>query len=98
MDGNQKRKGDFGESSTSKKAKNDDFMGVQPSRFESELASLHSSDAGTTSVALDPKTKWKRPPLPAIDPAKDSIEFQQLDVENYIGKYHEQNLNFLLHS
>lgn len=86
MDSNQKRKGDFGESSISKKSKKDDFMGVQPSRFESELASLQYSDVGTTSVVLDPKEKWKRPPLLDIDPGKDSIEFQQLDVENYIGK------------
>lgn len=88
MEGNQKRKGDFGEISSSKRSKNDDdFKGVQPSRFESELASLQSSDAGT-SIVHDPKAKWKRPALPVINPGKDSLEFQQLDVDNYIGRFY----------
>nr|XP_054761921.1 DNA polymerase delta catalytic subunit-like [Lytechinus pictus]XP_054761922.1 DNA polymerase delta catalytic subunit-like [Lytechinus pictus] len=31
--------------------------------------------------------KWPRPPLAPIDPAKDSIVFQQIDLEHYIGSH-----------
>jgi DNA polymerase delta subunit 1 len=87
MDNSQKRKVSFDEASSSKRSRNDDdFKGVQPSRFESELASLQDSDATKDSTRGNPKAKWKRPPIPALDPEKDSIEFQQLDVENYVGK------------
>lgn len=31
-------------------------------------------------------SKWCRPKLPPIDPAKDPIIFQQVDIDNYTGK------------
>ena len=30
--------------------------------------------------------KWSRPQVPPIDPKKDSVVFQQVEVEHYIGK------------
>ncbi|XP_031548890.1 DNA polymerase delta catalytic subunit-like [Actinia tenebrosa] len=86
MDNSQKRKVDFDEASSSKRSRNDDdFKGVQPSRFENELASLQDTDTTKDSNRGNPKAKWKRPPVPSIDPKQDSIVFQQLDVENYVG-------------
>lgn len=29
---------------------------------------------------------WARPPPPPIDPAKDGISFQQIDIDHYIGR------------
>lgn len=29
--------------------------------------------------------RWKRPELPEIDPKKDKLIFQQLDIDHYIG-------------
>lgn len=29
--------------------------------------------------------KWARPDLPPIDPKKDAVVFQQLDVDHYTG-------------
>lgn len=87
MDSSQKRKVDFNETSSSKRSRNDDdFKGVQPSRFENELASLQDTDTTKASSRGNPKAKWKRPPVPTLRPEHDSIVFQQLDVENYVGK------------
>ena len=46
------------------------------------------SDADTVAGPEHESTssKWSRPPLPAIDPKADNIEFQQLDVDYYIGE------------
>ncbi|KAL8577740.1 DNA polymerase delta catalytic subunit [Nucella lapillus] len=69
-----------------------------PSSFEAELALMDEIDAETKmeedsqeSVGEGPaleatSLKWSRPPLPAINPATDNIEFQQLDVDYYIGR------------
>lgn len=87
MDNSQKRKVDFDEASSSKRSRNDDdFKGVQPSRFETELASLQDTDTTKDSSRSSPKAKWKRPSVPSLRPDYDSIVFQQLDVENYVGK------------
>ncbi|XP_060591908.1 DNA polymerase delta catalytic subunit-like isoform X2 [Ruditapes philippinarum] len=31
--------------------------------------------------------KWARPPVPPIDPKKDALVFQQIDLDHYIGKH-----------
>lgn len=31
-------------------------------------------------------SKWSRPPLPTVHPKTDNIEFQQLDVDYYVGE------------
>lgn len=31
-------------------------------------------------------TKWSRPSPPSLNPVKDKIEFQQLDIDHYTGK------------
>ena len=32
-------------------------------------------------------SKWRRPSPPSLDPSKDSLIFQQLDIDNYVGKF-----------
>ena len=32
------------------------------------------------------RSKWSRPSPPNIDPSKDSLIFQQLDIDNYVGR------------
>ncbi|EDO49294.1 predicted protein [Nematostella vectensis] len=87
MDSSQKRKGAFGTGNASKRSRNqDDLDGSQPSSFESELASLQGDDGAVeTATRGRPSDKWPRPALPPFEPASDNIQFQQLDVENYIG-------------
>ena len=78
MDATQKRKGSQDGSSSAKRSRNDD--GTSGS-FEQELASL-----GEISIK-NPQSKWPRPAVPKINASTDSIVFQQLEVDNYIGLY-----------
>ncbi|KAJ3055861.1 DNA-directed DNA polymerase delta [Rhizophlyctis rosea] len=50
-----------------------------PSSFVEELERLHQQ----TIPVENPKDVWARAPLPKIDPAKDSIVFQQIDIDDY---------------
>ena len=78
MEGTQKRKGSQDGSSSAKRARNDDGSSAS---FEEELASL-----GEVSIR-NPQSKWPRPAVPKINCSTDSIVFQQLEVDNYIGLY-----------
>ena len=37
-------------------------------------------------MQVDITTRWKRPAAPRIDPANENFVFQQIDIDNYIGK------------
>ena len=78
MDGTQKRKGSQDGSSSAKRSRHDDGTS---GGFEEELASL-----GEVSIK-NPQSKWPRPVVPKINASTDSIVFQQLEVDNYIGLY-----------
>ena len=78
MEGTQKRKGGQDGSSSAKRARNDDGTSAS---FEDELASL-----GEVSIR-NPQSKWPRPSVPKINCSTDSLVFQQLEVDNYIGLY-----------
>lgn len=78
MDGTQKRKGSQEGSSSAKRSRNDEGTS---SGFEEELASL-----GEISIK-NPQSKWPRPAVPKINASTDSIVFQQLEVDNYLGLY-----------
>jgi DNA polymerase delta subunit 1 len=39
-------------------------------------------------VADAEREHWKRKPAPLVDPAKDAIVFQQLDIDYVIGEPH----------
>ncbi|XP_013418997.1 DNA polymerase delta catalytic subunit [Lingula anatina] len=82
----------------SKKNKQDDD-GDDPSTFESELAMLEDMEndmmqesesqeiLGEGPEYMTTSVKWSRPPLPSIDPKKDTIIFQQLDLDHYTGTH-----------
>lgn len=42
--------------------------------------------------------KWIRPSIPEKDPTKDSVVFQQIDLDYYVGKFifHNLDLNVLI--
>ena len=44
-----------------------------------------SQPSNSQSSQRSQKNKWNRPPPPPIDPATDSITFQQIDIDHYIG-------------
>lgn len=79
MQNGQKRKENTAASSSAvKRRRQDDGPSQDAGSFEEELASLQQS--------TDPSSKWARPQVPAFDPAKEAIVFQQLEVDHYIGE------------
>ena len=48
---------------------------------EAEYGEMSASSAATAS-----KEHWKRPPVAPHNTFKDSLVFQQLDIDHYIGK------------
>ncbi|XP_060084003.1 DNA polymerase delta catalytic subunit-like [Ylistrum balloti] len=82
-----------------KKARND-FDDEDQAGFEDELAlfdEMESELKGDVDMAdevagdgpdnVPTSTKWSRPPAPILNPKKDSMTFQQMDVDYYIGKH-----------
>ncbi|XP_072033784.1 DNA polymerase delta catalytic subunit-like [Amphiura filiformis] len=79
----------------SKRPRNNPDDDVDPSAFEEELAMLEQVEAElsqdsewtqpTGKTAKNPK--WARPKVPSINPANDTLVFQQIDLEHYIGKH-----------
>lgn len=60
--------------------------------FDAELAMMDDieMDEGADVSGAGPEeeesiAKWARPTLPPIDPKKDAIVFQQIDLDHYIG-------------
>jgi len=61
--------------------------------FEAELAAFENSEEMDQTLLMgdgpenqQTSERWSRPPPPELDPSRDSLEFQQLDVENYLGQ------------
>ncbi|KAL5037094.1 hypothetical protein BDV3_006196 [Batrachochytrium dendrobatidis] len=53
------------------------------SAFEQQLELLHQNLPATVT---DYRKSWKRPDLPSIHPSTDSITFQQIDIDEYVGR------------
>ena len=81
-----------------KKFKGDDDM--DEDGFDSQLAAM-IEDADEmqhdTAMIEEPEelvedmevsriTRWKRPIPPPLDPTQDKLQFQQIDIDHYIGK------------
>ena len=73
MEQGEKRKLEY-PNTDNKRAKSEE---TKPSGFENELANF--------DPIVSPKLKWRRPPLAALNPSKDAVVFQQLDLDHYIG-------------
>ncbi|KAG6450054.1 DNA polymerase delta catalytic subunit [Manduca sexta] len=60
--------------------------------FEEQLAGLEANEVDSQQLYGDgpenqtTNMKWSRPPAPALDPRKDSLVFQQIDIDNYNGQ------------
>ena len=73
----------------------DDFEAMETIQNEMELEIAHATDnvMGSTNYTADKyqfaesiRNKWARPPLSSpINPNKDNIIFQQLDMDYYLG-------------
>ncbi|XP_069804107.1 DNA polymerase delta catalytic subunit [Dendropsophus ebraccatus] len=93
--------GGFSSSQTKKMKADWDEDG--PSQFEEELAFLDEVEADMAMDMTDSYSaagvlpvdklsdnispKWLRPPLPSIDPQKDSLCFHQIELDHYIGTH-----------
>jgi len=79
-----KRKSEEELSFSQKKPKlNDESFGMS---FEEELALLQSLE-GSPSEEISRAAKVRRPPVRSIDPQKDSVVFQQIEVDHYVGSH-----------
>ncbi|KOB68271.1 DNA polymerase [Operophtera brumata] len=68
----------------------DDNDNEVPSSFEEQLAGMDTAE-DTQVFGEGPENqasnmKWSRPPPPALNPKKDSLVFQQLDIDHYNGQ------------
>ena len=70
---------------------------------ESELSQSSQSQESQDSVKsnliknndfMSNRSKWRRPNSPYLNPSKDSLIFQQLDIDNYVGRF-STTLEFL---
>ena len=82
-----------------KKFRGDDEMD-EGDEFDSQLASMvDEADDMQHDVAMmeepeelvedlkvDRIKRWQRPAAPPIDPTKENFLFQQIDIDNYVGK------------
>src|ERR1700678_3611677 len=78
----------------SKKFKTEDDDDYEQSMFENDLAIMDemdkefesSPDMGEGPDQEDSSALWSRPVMKTINPATDSLAFQQLTIDNYIGE------------
>ena len=47
----------------------------------------------TSELSQHWNPRWIRPDCPPIDPSRDKIVFQQIDLEHYIGKHNVKLVN-----
>ncbi|KAK6639162.1 DNA polymerase delta catalytic subunit [Polyplax serrata] len=77
-----------------KKSKSQEDEGCTGGSFEMELAAMEQDfdlfqddapELGVGPEAEHTSAKWCRPPPPKLDPEKDSIIFQQIELDHYNG-------------
>lgn len=78
-----KRKSEEESSSQKKPRINDESFGMS---FEEELALLQSLE-GSPSEEIPRAPKVRRPPVRSVDPQKDPVVFQQIEVDHYVGSH-----------
>jgi len=91
-------KGNYNNGPGEKKFKTDDDM--DEDGFDSQLAAMMDDGEDMqldTAMVEEPEelvedfeqskiARWKRPAPPLLDPAEDMLQFQQVDIDHYIGK------------
>lgn len=96
MYGNKRGGYSGGGGSQSKRPKNEDDDDY-PETFEDHLAGLEDEDMDTDFCVPEGEgpaiestyARWTRPAPPALDPSKDNLCFQQVELDHYIGKARE---------
>ncbi|CAD0196694.1 unnamed protein product [Chrysodeixis includens] len=74
------------------KSADDDDDNEVPCSFEEQLATMDSGEFDSQEVFgegpenISTNMKWSRPPPPPLDPKKDKLVFQQLDIDHYNGQ------------
>ena len=71
----------------------DDFGAGGSGGFESELAAFESNGMdidfaeamGEGPENVQTSVKWSRVDPPELNPEDDTLQFQQIDIENYLG-------------
>ncbi|XP_065070198.1 DNA polymerase delta catalytic subunit-like [Rhopilema esculentum] len=58
----------------------------EPSQ-QSQKYDSQESVAGISDIVAENKNRWCRPAPPTIDPSKDSLVFQQFEIDNYVGSH-----------
>lgn len=89
----EKRKAPRGPPPKRFKSGDDEDEDDMPSTFEEQLAGMEYSEteASQSVTGEGPENqstnmKWSRPPPPALEPRKDNLVFQQLDIDHYTGE------------
>ena len=54
--------------------------------MQQDIAHIEEAEELVEDMEVDRITRWKRPAAPRIDPANENFVFQQIDIDNYIGK------------
>lgn len=57
----------------------------KPRPLATPTGTVSNSMQHQTPARREGPAKWQRPPPPPIDPSKDVISFQQIDIDHYIG-------------
>ncbi|XP_013771468.1 DNA polymerase delta catalytic subunit [Pundamilia nyererei] len=72
-----------------------------PSQFEEELSMFEEADMDAEEMegqaghdvipvgdlfSADLNPRWRRPPAPSLDPSSDTLVFQQIDLDYYLGE------------
>ncbi|KAM3963556.1 LOW QUALITY PROTEIN: DNA polymerase delta 1, catalytic subunit [Aphomia sociella] len=73
------------------KSRDDDEDNDMPYSFEEQLAGMECEFDSQEYIGEGPENqttnmKWSRPPPPNLDPKKDKLVFQQLDIDHYHGQ------------
>ncbi|XP_078587905.1 DNA polymerase delta catalytic subunit-like [Branchiostoma floridae x Branchiostoma japonicum] len=74
---------------SAKKARSSEWDEDESLDFEAQLAMMEEMEEETGAadgpVSATTRKKWVRPPPPNLNPRTDSISFQQIDLDHYIG-------------
>ena len=54
--------------------------------LQHDVAMIEEPEELVEDLKVDRIKRWQRPAAPPIDPTKENFVFQQIDIDNYIGK------------
>jgi DNA polymerase delta subunit 1 len=54
--------------------------------MQHDVAMMEEPEELVEDMKVDRIKRWQRPAAPPIDPTKENFVFQQIDIDNYVGK------------